>query len=36
MNYLDRIQNNIAAVPPAKKWLNLKTEVLEEVARVKR
>ena len=31
MDYLDRIQNNIAAVAPAKKWLNLKTEVLAEV-----
>ena len=32
MRFLDRIQNNIAEVPPAKKWLSLKAEVLEEVA----
>jgi DNA-binding MarR family transcriptional regulator len=36
MNYMDRIQANIASVPPAKKWLKLKTEVLDEVAHPKR
>lgn len=32
MAYLDRIQHNIAAVAPTKKWLKLKTEVLDAVA----
>ena len=36
MSYLDRIQHNIAAVPPRKKWLGLKTDVLDAVARHKR
>ena len=36
MNYLDRIQNNIASVPPSRKWLNLKADVLKEVAKPKR
>ena len=33
MNYLDRIQSNITSVPPARRWLTLKSEVLEAVAR---
>lgn len=36
MHYLDRIQHNIAAVPPKKKWLDLKTDILGAVARHKR